>query len=137
MAHSPSYNLKDFEEACDSTEHNVIVLDDAIITAKSDFNLHTQPAVLGFIGNGGLDRPAFINSALWHKNPIPENPIMVDAYNFFSGMTYGYLAFLFQPLTKKWIIKSFKQNEGADPRNLPFAEKLLPLKQKLFGGRNE
>ena len=88
-------------------------------TAQSDFKLGTQGQVLGFIGNGGLEKPHFINSTLWKNNPNPDNEIMVDAYNFFSGICYGYIAF-FQFGTNKWNIKSFKKNRNPDSRNLPF-----------------
>jgi hypothetical protein len=45
---------------------------------------------------------------------------MVDAYAFFSGIIYGYIAFVYITKTEKWLIKSFKKHEDPDPRNLVF-----------------
>lgn len=53
--------------------------------------------------------------------------IMVDAYAFFSGLIYGYIAFVYVTKTKKWIIKSFKKHEDPDPRNLVFLGPLSKL----------
>ncbi len=106
------------------------VLKSAMETAKSDFNLNTQKGVLEFIGNRGLESPCFINSKKWEKNPKPNHPIMVDAYNFYSGFIYGYIAFFYQPVTKKWIIKSFKKNSKPDIRNLAFKEALIKLQNQ-------
>lgn len=99
-------------------------------TAKSDFNLSTQEGVLSFIGNGGLESPCAINTKQWENNPDPNNPIMVDAYDFYSGSIYGYIAFFYQPTTKKWIIKSFKKNSEPDTRNLAFKEALMKLQNQ-------
>lgn len=87
-------------------------------TARTDFNLLTQAAVCAFVANGGLNTPTFINSEVWVNNPDPAVRIDVDAYSFYSGTTFGYIAFLFQPKTSKWMIKSFKKNDRPDPRNL-------------------
>ena len=100
----------------------------AMATAESDFNINTQEGVLGFIGNGGLESPCFINTKQWENNPDSKNLIMVDAYDFYSGSIYGYIAFFYQPTTKKWIIKSFKKNSEPDTRNLAFKEALTKFK---------
>ncbi|MFH1652614.1 MAG: hypothetical protein ABIE74_01005 [Pseudomonadota bacterium] len=131
MAKRASYDLSQFVIACNIGNKSALVLDEAMKTAKLDFNLYTQDKVLSFIGNGGLESPKFANTERWIKNPDPKNPIMVDSYNFFSGLDYGYLAFLFQLKFKKWFIKSFKKNDKPDPRNLPFAEPL----RAIFGGK--
>ena len=49
---------------------------------------------------------------------------MADAYNFYSGSIYGDIAFFYQPITKKWIIKSFKKNKNPDMRNWVFQKAL-------------
>ena len=72
-------------------------------TARSDFNLNTQESVLSFIGNDGLESPHLINTKAWENNPDTENPIMVDAYGFYSGSMYGYLAFFYQQATKNGL----------------------------------
>lgn len=56
---------------------------------------------------------------------------MVDAYGFYSGTTYGYIAFMFQPKTNKWIIKSFKKNDRQGPKYFPFGD----LIGKITGGK--
>lgn len=119
----PEYKLSDFLEGCMAGVSKAYVIQGAMKTAEKDFNLYPQQRVLEFIGNGGLAQPHFINSKPWDNNPNPENEIMVDAYGFFSGFNYGYVAF-FRPVISKWIIKSFKKNTDPDPRNLALREGL-------------
>ena len=96
-------------------------------TARSDFNLNTQRQVFEFIGNIGIEKPRFINSKPWENNNDNTVEIMVDAYAFYTGMIYGYIAFFHQPKTNKWVIKSFKKNQEPDTRNLVFGEALNQL----------
>ncbi len=49
---------------------------------------------------------------------------MVDSYNFFANTQYGYLAYMYQPITQKWLLKSFKKNTNANPRNTVLADAL-------------
>lgn len=121
----PTYNFDDFVADC--TKATVFITKNAALTARSDFNLNTQKNTLHFISNGGLEKPSFINSRIWENNPNPEKIIMVDAWEFFSGYIYGYIAFFHQPLTNKWIIKSFKKNTNPDPRNLAIKEQFEKL----------
>lgn len=123
----PTYQLKDLISDCVVGILKAYISKSAMETAKSDFNLNTQKEVLAFIGNGGLESPCLINSKQWENNPNPGNPIMVDAYDFYSGSIYGYIAFFYQTTTKKWIIKSFKKNSEPDTRNLAFKEALTKL----------
>jgi len=51
---------------------------------------------------------------------------MVDSYEFYSGTTYGYIAF-FQG-SERWVIKSFKKNKEPDIRNKIFIEALSNYK---------
>jgi hypothetical protein len=113
----PAYVFADFVSGCASSK-SAFVTGGAMATARTDFGLNTMADVLAFVSNGGLESPTFINVAPWENNPDPATPIQVDAYSFFSGLTYGYVAFLYQPKTSKWIIKSLKKNEQPDPRNL-------------------
>lgn len=108
----PTYKLNNLISACIKGVSKAYISKGAMETARSDFNLNTQDSVLGFIGNSGLESPSFINSNPWENNPNPENLIMVDAYSFYSGSLYGYIAFFYQPETKRWIIKSFKRNNS-------------------------
>ncbi len=44
--------------------------------------------------------------------------VMVDAYGFFSGEKWGYIAFYKSPFKEKWLIKSLKPNDRPNPRVL-------------------
>lgn len=119
----PAYKLQDFVAAC--TEGSAVkVLRPAMSTAPSDFGLMTEMEIIGWIGDGGLEKPEHANTALWEKNPVPERPIWVDSYDFFSGPDFAYIAFMFQPETKKWLIKSLKKNDKPSPRPFLLAEQL-------------
>jgi hypothetical protein len=96
----------------------VYVTRGATVTADRDFGLRTQFEVVAFVGNGGVETPAHANTEEWKNNPNANDPIYVDSYDFYSGPKYGYLAFMYNPTTKKWMIKSFKANDRGDPRFL-------------------
>lgn len=128
-----SYELDSFVEGCAKGVEAAFVTKGAMESAKSDFNLTTQDRVLKFIGNQGLENPYFINSRLWKNNPDASSRIQVDAWGFFSGMLHGYIAFFFQPLTKKWTIKSLKKNTAGDPRNLAMHSGLMNFLDKQKG----
>jgi hypothetical protein len=118
-----AYKLSDLVAAC-GRAGEVFPTRGALITARTDFNLLTERDVRGFIANGGLEQPKFINKAPWKRNPDPSVLIEVDAYAFYSGISFGYIAFLFVQKTSKWTIKSFKKNTEPDPRNLAMFEAL-------------
>ncbi len=126
------YKLEDFIAGCAEGTKKAFITKGAMETARSDLKLNTQDQVLQFIGNGGLEKPYFINSKAWENNPNPSSLIKADAWGFFSGLFHGYIAFFFQPANQKWNIKSFKKNEESDPRNLAFQDlgKLLGLKKE-------
>jgi len=116
----PEYKFDDFVNDCAVGTSKIFVSRGAMETARSDFKLATQNQVLEFIANGGLEKPTFINKKEWENNNDDTVVIMVDAYAFFSGIIYGYIAFVYITKTKKWLIKSFKKHEDPDPRNLVF-----------------
>jgi hypothetical protein len=116
---SPAYPLDNFVKACGLG--NAVVHGNAQKTARDEFALASQAAILAFIGNGGLEKPVFANRALWENNPNPQTPIDVDSYDFHSGTKHGYIAFMFQPVTGLWLIKSLKANSDPSPLNFPFA----------------
>lgn len=120
----PAYNLKEFETICAKPKSHGVVLvrQEAANDARIDFGLDTRQKVIKFIGSGGLERPRLINSIPWEKNPEPSNKIMVDAYEFYSGRIFDYMAFLYNPIKKIWLIKSFKEHWQDPARNLPFIE---------------
>ena len=122
-ARGPAYKLEDFVAAC-SEAASVFVLRSAMATAPADFGLQTEQAVRDFIGAGGLEQPAHANTAPWEKNPDPAAAIPVDSYDFFSGPDPGYLAFMHQPKTGRWLVKSLKKNDKPDPRPRLLADKL-------------
>ncbi|MES2217174.1 MAG: hypothetical protein V4501_02050 [Pseudomonadota bacterium] len=131
MSNEPEYELDDFVNDCAMGTSKVSVSHGAMSTARTDFNLGTQVNVLEFIANGGLEKPVFINKRVWDNNPDRNIVIMVDAYAFFSGLIYGYIAFVYVAKTERWLIKSFKKHQGPDSRNLAF---LGPLKKLLDKG---
>lgn len=129
--HRPTYDFDDFIMVCANDEKMVYIGREAIKTARQFLNLKTSHEICSFIGSGGLEKPSFINTTPWDNNPNPSCLIMVDAYSFYSYRSHGYLAFLYQPITQKWIIKSFKEFD--DPA------KYVPFKGLLLnaGGESE
>jgi hypothetical protein len=103
----PYYNYEDFKRACQNDVDNVIPINDVLKDASTDFNLRTKSELLGFIYNDGFDDLWFLNKKDWENNPDPANPIIVDAYEFRTMYKRGYMAFMYNVNTKKWIIKSF------------------------------
>ena len=119
----PAYTFNEFVSACTNGEQSVYVIRGAQETAGTDFNLKPASAIMAFIANDGLEQPKFINSTPWENNPHKEKlEIMTDAYDFVTGKDLGYIAFLYQPKTCKWLIKSFKKNNQPDTRNMAFSE---------------
>lgn len=125
--------LEDFVRTCKEHPQQVVLIGKVQEDAARDFNLKTKADLLGFIGNGGLESPAFVNTKDWENNPQPKTPIKVDAYEFSSAFTLGYIAFMYNPRTQKWIIKSFKLSQNRETANaLEIALRnagLLPPKQ--------
>ncbi|MEI6155237.1 MAG: hypothetical protein WCQ90_14250 [Deltaproteobacteria bacterium] len=103
----PEYDFEDFKIAC-SEKGKVKFIENSLQDADDHFNLGSPEAVLDFISNDGLEGLQFINRTPWRKNWSSEAEIFVDAYHFRTGGMFGYLAFLFSPMTKCWVIKSFK-----------------------------
>jgi len=129
----PAYNLDDLVKVCGEGS-DVYISHGALQTAGADFGLITQEEVIAFIANDGLECPVHANTARWKNDPKPSRHVLVDSYDFFSGPKMGYIAFFRSPDTGKWIVKSFKQNDKADQRNLIFAEFFkLPPSQKKEG----
>lgn len=124
-----AYDLNDLIKACGEINRGV-VLGKAERSARDDFGLLTKKAVLDFIYNDGLEKPQHINTKRWEQNPDTDL-ILIDAYSFYSGPKHGYLAFFHSPKTGKWLIKSFKLNRDAEPRNYLLADKLLALKELM------
>lgn len=95
----PEYKFDDFVRDCADGISKIVVTRGAMETARTDFKLMTQDRVCEFIANGGLEKPVFINKKEWENNIDQSALIMVDAYAFFSGVIYGYIAFVC--ITKK------------------------------------
>jgi len=108
------YNLSDFLQAC-KRKHNVIVWKSARDRAHSDFGIWGEEELLDFIGNNGLDNMILQNTRQWDKNPFDATTILIDAYEFECFHKFGYLAFMYVPITSKWNIKSFKESDNAPP----------------------
>ncbi len=118
----PSYSISKFKDACKQGRTKVLVMQGAQQAARADFSLNTAKKILNFIAYGGLENLKFIRTKLWGNNPEPKVPVMVDSYEFYSGRRYGYIAFMFTEKTKKWVVKSFKNNNELDTRNLAFED---------------
>ncbi|MGD0679744.1 MAG: hypothetical protein ABSC94_30535 [Polyangiaceae bacterium] len=114
-----AYRLSDLIEACRAGQAGTST--GAQQTAREEFNLATKAEVLAFIANGGLESPVYENTAKWEHNPDPLVPIYVDSYEFTSGKKKGYIAFLL-PVTKIWMIKSFKLNSSSPLTFSPFSK---------------
>ena len=109
------YEYKNFREACCSHWDTVILINPVPKTASSDFNLNNKKEVLDFICNNGLEDLVFVNTKEWEKNPNPKEAIMVDAYKFRTMHRLGYIAFMYNKHTQKWIIKSLHLSDDRNP----------------------
>ena len=122
-ARSPAYKLEDLVAAC-ATRGQAKVLQSALDTAPTAFGLNTEDDILAWIATGGIEKPEHANTETWEKNPDPAQEVLVDSYNFYSGREYGYLAFMYSPVTNKWLIKSLKKNDKPSSRAFLLAEQL-------------
>ena len=111
----PYYDFSDFEKACREDKAGVIPINNVLKDAADYFNLRTKSDLLDFIANSGLEELNFINKKKWENNPNKKNKIIVDAYEFRSMCKLGYIAFMYNPKTKKWIIKSFHPSDNTNP----------------------
>ncbi|MCD4762751.1 MAG: hypothetical protein K8R28_01875 [Desulfobacterales bacterium] len=96
--------------------------------ANKIFNLRTKKSLLAFIVNDGLEDLTFINKKKWEQNQNPDNPIEVYAYRFRTRAIVGYIAFMFNSKTEKWLIKSFHQPEDRNAAMLEAMQKALENK---------
>jgi hypothetical protein len=111
---APFYELSSFLSDC-GVPGRVVVLDPALSTAWQ-LGLKSSQEILEWMAAGGAEKPSHWNTepwkhnpnAGWKKRPTMDNVIWVDAYTFDSGGEGGYLAFMFQPLTDRWLLKSLK-----------------------------
>lgn len=111
----PYYKYEDFKKSCGKDMNNVIPINCVLEDAKNLFNLFPKSRLLEFIYNDGLENLKFINTKLWGKNPNKNNEIYIDAYEFRSLNKLGYIAFMYNKTTRKWIIKSFHLSENRNP----------------------
>jgi len=123
------YNLfKMFKIACRDSPYDVIPFKQATDDANKIFNLRTKKSLLAFIVNDGLEDLTFINKKKWEQNQNPDNPIEVYAYRFRTRAIVGYIAFMFNSKTEKWLIKSFHQPEDRNAAMLEAMQKALENK---------
>jgi len=111
----PYYKFGDFKKACGEDKNSVVPIGAVQKDAEDIFNLRTKTQLLEFISNNGLEDLEFQNEKIWDKNPNKSNPIRVDAYEFRSMFKLGYIAFMYNSQTKKWIIKSFHLSKNMNP----------------------
>jgi hypothetical protein len=125
MARGPEYRLAEFVAACLAGK-GVTVLAMAERDASRDFGIETKAELLQFIGNNGLEKTRFVNCREWENSRVRGR--LVDAYQFYSGETPGYISFAFCKAKSQWFIKSFhRENSPSEFRHLPFSklERLL------------
>lgn len=108
------YKYDDFKKACGEKPKDVVPINEVLSDASKDFNLNSKSQLLDFIYNDGLECLTFINTKDWERNKDTSNKLKVDAYEFKTMYKLGYIAFMYNPKTKKWIIKSFHLSENRD-----------------------
>jgi len=113
MATKSHYTIEDFIAACDAKKR-VRVDYQALQDARIYYGLHTEDAIKEFIVNGGLET-LVLEDSIPLRAKFPELKIIVDSYKFRTGLIPSYIAFYYQPITKYWIIKSFKPDRDCDP----------------------
>jgi hypothetical protein len=125
--HDADCRLKAFIEACRGTPSIVRVLPECKFRA---WNFGSHDDLIRFIGNDGLERLLYLNTADWKNGPQNVVPALtVDSFEFYSGPRAGYLAFVWQRNTKFWLLKSL--HDQPRPRQmptLPLAENPLLMK---------
>jgi len=121
---TPSYNFLDFKKSCKKkNRNNVFIFPNVLKDADKYFNLRTKNQILDFIYNDGLKNRFFINTNPWKQNPNKNKQIMVDNYEFVTGHKKGYLSFMYNNCTNKWIIKSFHLSENMNDQMLQAIKK--------------
>ena len=125
MPGKKAYEIDEFIECCSKHPEQVVVMGDVLKDAQSIFHLYTKPELLGFIGNGGMEKLEFVNSKPLEKNIFTVAPV-IDAYEFYTRSILGYIAFYKSP-NGKWVIKSFHQSEN---RSGIMEEAILKLRNK-------
>lgn len=78
-----------FRAACWKDKSSIFVFPAALKKADEFFNLRTKTQLLQFIANNGLEDLKFVNKTDWKNNPDPNNPVMIDAYEFRSMFKLG------------------------------------------------
>ncbi|MBC8418536.1 MAG: hypothetical protein ISR62_03850 [Desulfobacteraceae bacterium] len=111
----PYYKFEEFKRACDEDKNSVFPMGDVLKDAEEFFNLRTKTELLDFISNNGLENLQFVNTKDWENNPDKSNSIKVYAYEFRSMFKLGYIAFMYIPQTKNWIVKSFHLSKNMNP----------------------
>lgn len=113
--HDAECRLAAFLLACRTTPSLVRILPECKFSA---WNIQSPKALIEFIANEGLERLLYLNTADWKNGPpnvVP--PLTVDSYEFYSGPRAGYIAFIWQRITERWLLKSFHDQERA--RQMP------------------
>lgn len=104
------YCLENFILSCKNEPRMIKVIQRDLHKSLRYFNLNTEKELLEFIGNGGLEDLAYVNTKPWENNPDKDiKEIFVDAYRFRSGRKIGYMAIL-KGLPGNYVIKSFHKN---------------------------
>ncbi|NOQ45083.1 MAG: hypothetical protein GQ559_00140 [Desulfobulbaceae bacterium] len=124
----PYTKFKQFKTASKECPGDVIPIGNVMRDAEAIFNLRTKSQLLEFIVNDGLEDLTYINKKPWEKNPDPEHEVIVYAFRFRTNAIPGYIAFMYQNRTDKWLIKSFHMPEDRDTPILKAFQKALLVK---------
>ena len=111
----PYYIYEEFKKACGEDMVNVIPINSVMKDAQELFNLYPKSVLLDLINNDGLEELEFINTKPWERNPDKGNTIFVDAYEFRTLNKLGYISFMRNNKTMKWLIKSFHLSDNKNP----------------------
>jgi len=110
----PTYDFNKFKKCCQENKDCVMPFKKAQDDASLYFGLKTKNALLEFIANDGLEDLSFINTKPWENNSDKNSLILVDAYEFRSMCKLGYIAFMYNEITIKWLLKSFHLSKNSD-----------------------
>ena len=125
-----------FVAAC-KINNKVAWIDDVLDDARKDFGILSFDQLLKFIVNGGLEKVKPQKPKPWEKNKNPKLIIIAYGYEFHTGCKCGYIAFFYQPVTKKWVIKSFHISKYFDNSFGDLLTKAIAPKQKELENDNE
>lgn len=128
----PNEALQGLIDACEKKQ-KIHTIGEVEQNARRDFGLSNKTQIYSFIWNNGLEKPQYIGKSQWKNNPNRATEETVYEFNFYSGLKFGYIAFVKIETTGFWIIKSFKKNTKPNPMSFPLEKGLLEWKAHIEG----